>query len=76
MVPGLEPKTQLLKIVTLCCRGHSVRIPDAHLNIAKVNSLIVEMSTLCQPGEVTSGERQPTKTAAQEHIIIIQHTTE
>ena len=35
---------------------------SAHLNVAKVNSLIVEMGTLCQPGEVTSGERQPKNT--------------
>lgn len=28
-----------------------------HLNVAKINSLIMEMGTLCQSGEVTLGER-------------------
>ena len=67
-----EPTTQLLNI-DLFCRSHTVSIFRAHLNIAKVNSLIVEMGTLCQPGEVTSGERQP-KNTAQQQLISIQHT--
>lgn len=56
-----EPTTQLLNI-DLSCRSHTVSIFRSHLNVAKVNSLIVEMGTLCQPGEVTSGERQPKDT--------------
>lgn len=32
------------------------------------------MGTLCQPGEVTSGERQPKKHTAQQRLISIQHT--
>lgn len=69
-----EPKTKLLNIVTLCCRSHSMSICRTHLNVAKVNSLIVEMGTLCQPGEVTSRERQPKKNTAQQHLISIQHS--
>lgn len=35
------------------------KVLGTHLHVAKVNILIVEVGTLCQPGEVTSGERQP-----------------
>lgn len=41
------------------CVSLCVNVLRTHLNITKVNGLIVEMGTLSQPGEVTSGECQP-----------------
>lgn len=56
------------------------KVLGTHLHVAKVNILIVEVGTLCQPGEVTSGERQPELKKKKKHgatsPISIQHSQE
>lgn len=67
----LEPWTPLLNISA----AKIWSVFRTHPNVAKVNSLIVEMGTLCQPGEMTSGECQPKrKKIAQQQLIRIQNT--